>query len=347
MFELVAALIEPFFAALETLGVGRPRRQPQVAGGVVEVHAVIGRVGRQECPVVLRPVGTARQAGPRVQLLHVLDLPTQTLVERLLAILGGGRRVDRVQPRPVVAVQADRADHGLTVAVRHQQHAGAVQTDANAGDRLVQLGGGVVPGLFLGLCDSADRVRQALDDVEAGLATVVGQKVGDDATAGHLRVFVGNHLGEAGRGGENDAGVAFQGAEGDAPLGGLVDMASDGSLAVGGLVVLGFLALGSVATRANLDGGAIGVELPQRFGGGQQTGLVEGLLDAVLGVEQGASQREGDLDGDRRFLACDNDGRHRKALSWTVNALFHRIGDRIATSRGGRTLPGRASGRCR
>jgi hypothetical protein len=65
-------------------------------------------------------------------------------------------------------------------------------------------------------------------------------------------------------------------------LGGLVDVAGDDGLAVGGLVALGLLALAGVAGPAQLQGGAVGIELLEGLGGGQQAGLVEGLLDALL-----------------------------------------------------------------
>ena len=136
-------------------------------------------------------------------------------------------------------------------------------------------------------------------------------------------------LGEAGRGGENDAGVAFEGAEGGSALSGLVDVARDDGLAVGSLVALGFLSLAGVAGGTEAERGAIGVELPEGFGGGQESGIVEGLLDGSFRVEQGAGQRDANLEDDGILVAFDQGRRHREILSWTRGTIPDRIGQEL------------------
>jgi hypothetical protein len=101
------------------------------------------------------------------------------------------------------------------------------------------------------------------------------------------------------RGGtDDDPGVPVERAVGRAALGGLVDVAGDGGDAVGGLVVLLDRALGGELDRADGDGRAVGVELPESLGGGDDPGLVESLPECLLEVEHGAVVGDLDLEGE-------------------------------------------------
>jgi hypothetical protein len=52
------------------------------------------------------------------------------------------------------------------------------------------------------------------------------------------------------------------------------------------------LALGSELDRADGDGRAVGIELLESLGGGDDAGLVEPLLEGLLEVEHGAVVRD-------------------------------------------------------
>jgi hypothetical protein len=83
-----------------------------------------------------------------------------------------------------------------------------------------------------------------------------------------LGVFMGDDLGEAGSGADDDPGVAVERAVGRAALGALVDVAGDRGDALGSLVVLFDLALGGKLDRADGDGRTVGIESPQALGSG-------------------------------------------------------------------------------
>jgi hypothetical protein len=63
-------------------------------------------------------------------------------------------------------------------------------------------------------------------------------------------------------------------------------MAGHGGDAVGGLVVLLDLTFAGELDRADGDRRAVGVELLQPLGGGDDPGLIEPLLKSLLEVEQ-------------------------------------------------------------
>ena len=113
-----------------------------------------------------------------------------------------------------------------------------------------------------------------------------------------LGVLVRDDLGEPGGGGDDDPGVPVERAVGRAALGALVDVAGDGGDAVGGLVVLLDRALGGELDRADGDGRAVGVELLESLGGGDDPGLVEPLLEGLLEVEHGVVVGDLDLEGE-------------------------------------------------
>jgi hypothetical protein len=114
-----------------------------------------------------------------------------------------------------------------------------------------------------------------------------------------LGVLVRDDLGEARRGGDDDPGVAIERAVGRPALGALVDVTGDGGDAIGGLVVLLDLPLGGELDRADGDGRSVGIELLEPFGGGDDAGVVEPLLQDLLEVEHGVAVGDLDLEGER------------------------------------------------
>src|SRR3954447_2581607 len=125
-----------------------------------------------------------------------------------------------------------------------------------------------------------------------------------------LGVLVREDLGEARGGGDDDPGVPVERAIGRAALGALVDVAGDGGDPVGGLVVLLDLAFGGELDRADDDGRAVGVELPEALGGGDDSGVVEPVLKGLLEVEHGVIVGDLDLDGERGRSAGDDRSVH-------------------------------------
>ena len=144
---------------------------------------------------------------------------------------------------------------------------------------------------------------------------VVLLEVDLDPGRAELGVLVREDLGEAGRGTDDDPGVPVERAVGRAALGALVDVAGDGGDAVGGLVVLLDLALGGELDRADGDRRAVGVELLEALGGGDDPGLVEPLLEGLLEVEHGVVVGDLDLEGERGRRAGDDRGVHGSSPS--------------------------------
>ena len=142
---------------------------------------------------------------------------------------------------------------------------------------LLELRQGVLPVLLLGQRHGRHRVGDVLDQAAGDGPAVVLREVVADPGRAELGVLVRDHLGEPGGGADDDPGVAVERAVGRAALGALVDVALDGGDAVGGLVVLGDLALAGELGRADGDRRAVGVELLQDLGGGEDAGLVESL----------------------------------------------------------------------
>ena len=114
-----------------------------------------------------------------------------------------------------------------------------------------------------------------------------------------LGVLVREDLGEPGGGADDDPGVPVERAVGRAALGTLVHVTGDGGDAVGGLVVLLDQTLAGELGRPDRDRRAVGVELPQALGGGDDAGLVEPLLEGLLEVEHGVVVGDLDLEGER------------------------------------------------
>jgi hypothetical protein len=119
---------------------------------------------------------------------------------------------------------------------------------------------------------------------------------------------VGDHLGEAGSGADDDPGIAVERAVGRAALGALVDVACDGGDAIGGLVVLLDRALGGELDRSDGDGRAVGVDLPEALGGGDDPGVVEPVLEGVLEVEHGVVVGDLELECERGRSPGDDRG---------------------------------------
>src|SRR5438105_1237623 len=138
-------------------------------------------------------------------------------------------------------------------------------------------------------------------------------QVEEDAPRAELGILVRDHLGEAGGGADDDAGIAVEWAVGRAALGALVDVASEGSHAVGGLVVLGELAFAGELEGADYNGGAVGVELVQGLLGGDDPGLIESILDGLLEIEHRRGVGDLDLDGERGLGAGDDGSGHGSA----------------------------------
>jgi hypothetical protein len=138
-------------------------------------------------------------------------------------------------------------------------------------------------------------------------AVVLGQVLPHPGGA-ELGVLVGDHLGEAGGGADDDAGVAVQRAVGLAAPGALVDVPFNGGDAVGGLVLLADLPHGGELERPEVDRGAVGVEPRQRLLGGGDAGPVEGLLDGLLGVEHRVLVGDLDLEDEAGVGAADDGG---------------------------------------
>ena len=86
--------------------------------------------------------------------------------------------------------------------------------------------------------------------------------------------------------------------------------------AVGGLVVLRDLPFAGELDRADGDRRAVGVELPEAFGGGDDPGVVEPLLEGLLEVEHRAVVGDGDLEGETGLGAVDDLSGHRRAPPW-------------------------------
>ncbi len=76
-------------------------------------------------------------------------------------------------------------------------------------------------------------------------------------------------------------------------------MTVNGVDAIGGLVVLRDLALAGELDWADGDGRAVGVELLQALGGGDDAGVVEPLLEGLLKVEHGVVVGDLNLEGER------------------------------------------------
>jgi hypothetical protein len=127
---------------------------------------------------------------------------------------------------------------------------------------------------------------------------VVLLQVDLDPRRAELGVLVRDDLGEPGGGTDDDPGVPVERAVGRSALRRLVDVAGDGGDAVGGLVVLLDPALGGELDRPDGDGRAVGVELLESLGGGDDPGLVESLLESLLEVEHGAVVGDLDLEGE-------------------------------------------------
>ena len=144
---------------------------------------------------------------------------------------------------------------------------------------------------------SGHHAGQVLDEGQRHRAQVVAGQVADDAAAGHLGVLVADLLGEAWRGGADDACGAFEGAEGGSALSGLVDVTLDHGLTIGGLIGAGLLALGVPEGGTQLAGSAVGVEVLQGGLSGQDAGLVEGVLEGDFGGAHGVGQGDLDLKG--------------------------------------------------
>ncbi len=126
---------------------------------------------------------------------------------------------------------------------------------------------------------------------------------------------MGDDLGKAGRGTDDDAGVPVERAVGRPALGTLVDVAGDGGHAVGCLVVLLDGTLGGELGSSDSDRRAVGVELPEALGGGDDASLVETLLEGLLEVEHGVGVRDLDLKGERGRRAGDDRGIHGSSPS--------------------------------
>ena len=104
-------------------------------------------------------------------------------------------------------------------------------------------------------------------------------------------------------------------AVGRAALRTLVDVAGDGRHAVRGLVVLLDRPLGGELDRPDGDGRAVGIELLEALGGGEDPGFVEPLLEGLLEVEHGVVVGDLDLEGERGRRAGDDRGVHGSSPS--------------------------------
>ena len=211
---------------------------------------------------------------------------------------------------PSLSIEPDRADHRLSPPVLAHQQAGPVQPQGDGPDRLLHLGQGVVPRLLLGQSHGGHRIGHVLDERPGHPPAMVLLQVEDDPARAELGVLVGDHLGEAGGGTGDDAGIPVERAERLAPLGALVDVACDGGDAVGRLILLGELALAGELDGADGEGRAVGVELLQGFLGGDDAGLVESLLDGLLEDEHGGAVGDLDLESERGLGAGDDGGGH-------------------------------------
>jgi hypothetical protein len=130
-----------------------------------------------------------------------------------------------------------------------------------------------------------------------------------------LGVLVREDPGEAGGGRDDDPGIPVERAVGRAALGALIDVAGDGGHAVGGLVVLLDRALAGELDGADGDGRAIGVELLEALGGGDDPGVVEPLLEGLLEFEHGIVVRDLDLEGERGRGSGDDRSVHGSSPS--------------------------------
>ena len=92
-------------------------------------------------------------------------------------------------------------------------------------------------------------------------------------------------------------------------------MAGDGGHAVGGLIVLLDPALGGELDRADGDRRAVGVELLESLGGGDDAGLVEPILERFLEVEHRAVVGDLELEGEGGGRAGDDRGVHGSSPS--------------------------------
>jgi hypothetical protein len=90
-------------------------------------------------------------------------------------------------------------------------------------------------------------------------------------------------------------------------------VALDGGDPIGGLIVLGELALAGQLGVGKGDRLAIGVEVLERLGGGQDARPVEDDEDGLLGVEHRVLERALDLEGETGLGAGDDPGVHRGA----------------------------------
>ena len=125
-----------------------------------------------------------------------------------------------------------------------------------------------------------------------------------------FRVFVGDQLGKFRRGVENHPRVVFEWTERFAPLGRLIHMPCHGDAAVWRFVILGKLPLAGHANGTQLNRTPIRIELLELLLGGKQTDFIETILNRFLGLQHGAAQRQGDLDGDRISTLANNLGGH-------------------------------------
>ena len=216
---------------------------------------------------------------------------------------------------PSRVVEGQGADHRLPPAVLAHQQAGPVQADGHRGGRLLELRQGVAPVLLLGQGHRRHRIGDVLDQAAGDRPAVVLLQVDLDPGRAELGVLVRDDLGEPGGGADDDPGVPVERAVGRAALGALVDVAGDGGDAVGGLVVLLDLALAGELDRADGDRRAVGVELLEALGGGDDPGLVEPLLEGLLEVEHGGVVGDLDLEGERGRRPGDDRGVHGSSPS--------------------------------
>ena len=183
--------------------------------------------------------------------------------------------------------------------------------DGDRRHRLLELGQGVLPVLLLGQRHGGHRVGDVLDERSGPRSRPWFSARSLITRAEPNSAYLCETI-LANRGVEltDDPGVAVERAVGLAAPGALVDVPLDGGDAVGGLVLLEELALAGQLGVADLDRRAVGVEPLEGLGGGEDAGLVEALLDGLLGVEHRGAVGDLDLDGEGGVGAGDDGGGH-------------------------------------
>ena len=148
VLETVTLFRKPLLAT--RLGANGRSSTRQILTGVVEIEHLLIDLGTKKIPIGFGAIRNTDEKRFWIQRPYMVDLTLHAIEKPLFSVLRRRPYVDRMQTLAMLVIERNAARHGFPPVVVANQHASAVNPDADRRD-LAQRRRCITPSFFLGL----------------------------------------------------------------------------------------------------------------------------------------------------------------------------------------------------